>query len=229
VHATYEWDWQTAELEYLTAIRGNASYATAHHWYAITLLAPLRRLEEALEEIRRARECDGISLSIRRDEGLVQLCGGDAEAAHNTAAKLLALDTRFAGAWWLTGLIAEKQQRFDAAVEAFRRSVELSSRHPRMLGALAHAYGMAGLHTEAMAVLSELEQMCGDRYVSPSSIALAYIGLGRYETAFSYLSQALALRSYDLVSLQIDPRYDPLRPFAAYEQLLQTLGFSRRT
>ena len=81
VHATYEWDWQTAELEYLTAIRLNPSYATSHHWYGITLLAPLRRLGEALEEIRRARECDAISLSIRRDEALVQLYQNDAEVA----------------------------------------------------------------------------------------------------------------------------------------------------
>lgn len=82
VHATYEWDWKTAELEYLTAIRLNSSYATAHHWYAITLLTPLRRLDEALDEIRRARECDAISLSIRRDEGLVRLYRGESEAAN---------------------------------------------------------------------------------------------------------------------------------------------------
>lgn len=228
VHATYEWDWQTAELEYLTAIRGNASYATAHHWYAITLLAPLRRFEEAIEEIRRARECDAISLSIRRDEGLVQLYSGDAETAHDTGAKLLALDTRFAGSWWLMGLIAEVQQRYDAAAEAFRRSVELSVRHPMMLGALGHAYGLGGCAAEAFAVLAELEQMCGDRYVPPSSLALVHIGLGRLENAFSYLSRAMSLRSYDLVSLQADPRYEPLRSFAAYDQLLQTLGFKER-
>jgi len=96
-----------------------------------------------------------------------------------------------------------------------------------MLGALGHAYAMAGLATQAEAVLAELEGMCADRYVSPFNIALVHVGLGRYETAFSFLSQAVSLRSYDLVTLQLDLRYAALRPFAAYEQLLRTVGFTR--
>lgn len=227
VHATYEWDWQTSEFEYLTAIRLNPSYATAHHWYGITLLAPLNRLDEALEELCRARECDAISLSIRRDEGLVRLYRGDTEAALETATHLLALDTRFTGAWWLMGSIAEVQGRFDAALDAFQRSVTLSGRHPRMLGALGHAYGLSGASAEAEAVLTEFERISAERYVSPFDVALVHVGLGRLETAFSYLAQALSLRSYELVTLQVDPRYAPLRSLAAYDQLLSPLGFWR--
>jgi tetratricopeptide (TPR) repeat protein len=225
VHATYEWDWQTAELEYLTAIRLNPSYATSHHWYAITLLAPLCRLSEALEEIRRARECDAISLSIRRDEALVQLYQNDAEAALASATQLMALDSRFAGAWWLMGLIAEHQGRYDAGIEAQRRAVELSGRQPRMLGALGHVLGRAGSESDASEILTELEHLLADRYVSPFDVALVHLGLNHTEAAFSHLSRALSLRSYELVTLQVDPRYAPLRPFRGYEELRRTLGF----
>ena len=71
--------------------------------------------------------------------------------------------------------------------------------------------------------------MRSDRYVSPFNLALVHVALGQYDTAFSYLSEALSLRSYDLVTLQVDPRCSRLRKFAAYDQLLQTVGFTAPT
>ena len=51
VKATQDWDWAGAEREFQRAISLNPAYATAHHWYATSCLAPLGRLDEALDEI----------------------------------------------------------------------------------------------------------------------------------------------------------------------------------
>ena len=56
--ATQEWDWTGAEREFQRAIALNPRYATAHHWYAASCLAPLGRLDEALEQIRTAQSLD---------------------------------------------------------------------------------------------------------------------------------------------------------------------------
>ena len=51
----HDWNWQTAEKEYLRAIELNSSYATAHHWYA-EHLGLLGRFDDAFRESERARE-----------------------------------------------------------------------------------------------------------------------------------------------------------------------------
>ena len=53
VKATQDWDWAASEREFQRAIALDPKYATAHHWYAASCLAPLGRLDEALDEILR--------------------------------------------------------------------------------------------------------------------------------------------------------------------------------
>jgi len=64
----YDWDWEGAEKEYKRAIELNPSYATAHHWYAFYFMWN-DRFDEAIEEIKRARELDPLSLIISADIG----------------------------------------------------------------------------------------------------------------------------------------------------------------
>src|SRR5204862_6257372 len=49
IMAVYEWDWPAAEIRYKQALELNSGYATAHHWYAYDYLAPLGRLDKAIE------------------------------------------------------------------------------------------------------------------------------------------------------------------------------------
>src|SRR6185369_6426149 len=52
IRTNFEWDWQGAEQEYRRAIELNASYPTAHHWYAI-LLGAMGRLDDAVAQLSR--------------------------------------------------------------------------------------------------------------------------------------------------------------------------------
>src|SRR5205814_302169 len=61
VKATQDWDWAGAEREYQRAISLNPGYPTAHHWYAVSCLAPLGRLDEALNEMLIAQSLDPVS------------------------------------------------------------------------------------------------------------------------------------------------------------------------
>ena len=59
----YEWDWAGAEREHQRALQLNPSYAVGHHRYAQYLL-DVGRLEEAIQEAKRAQELDPVSLMI---------------------------------------------------------------------------------------------------------------------------------------------------------------------
>ena len=66
----YDWDWATAEKEFLRAIQLNPNYATAHHWYAEHLMWR-GRFDEALRESEQARLLDPLSLIIAADKGAI--------------------------------------------------------------------------------------------------------------------------------------------------------------
>jgi TolB-like protein/Flp pilus assembly protein TadD len=224
VLATYEWDWQAAEREYETSILLNPSYATSHHWYAITLLGPLGRLEEAIFEMERARQLDPISLSINRDLAILQLFRRRYDLALEQSERTIALDSCFPGGFWVRGLVCQQVGDHEQAVRSFQQALELASHFPRFLGALGHGYALQGQSHEARRILTRLEELRLERYVNPFESALIHVGLGNLDDAFTSLEQVCTIRSYELVSLQMDPRFDSLREDQRYKRLLTTIG-----
>ena len=67
VRATQDWDFIAAEQLFQKAIRLNPRYSTGRHWYAMSCLVPMRRLDEALEQILLAQSLDPVSSIIARD------------------------------------------------------------------------------------------------------------------------------------------------------------------
>ena len=65
----YDWDFVGAEKECKLAIELNPGYATAHQFYAL-LLSSLGRHEEAIREIKIARNLDPLSPRISANVGL---------------------------------------------------------------------------------------------------------------------------------------------------------------
>jgi len=226
VAATYDWDWELAEREFELAIQLNPAYATAHHWYAITCLMPLRRLDEVLLEIGRAQELDPVSASIARDTGVVLFCRREYERAASQATKTLVLDPTFYEGYWILGLACEQLGRFEEACAAFDKGVELS-RSPRLIGALGHSYALWGRREQALQCVKDLAALSERRYVSPFDIAIVHMGLRDKDRAFQWLDSALAQRCYEMVWLKVDPRWDVLRTYPEFNSLLNAIGLER--
>jgi serine/threonine-protein kinase len=116
-------------------------------------------------------------------------------------------------------------KKYEQAVRAFEQALRgAASQTPRLLGALGHSYALWGKLSEAERVLLQMNELATTRYVPPFDYALVNLGLGRRETAFHYLEQAYKCRSYDLVSIKVDPRFDGLRADPKFEKLLKRLG-----
>lgn len=225
VLATYDWDWRSAEEEYRVALSLNPAYATARHWYSITYLAAVGRLDEALVEMTRARELDPLSLSINRDVAILLLFQRRYDEAIAQAQATISLDPTFAGGYWALGLALEQKALYAEAVEAFQKALIFSHGSPRMMGALGHGYALWGKREQAVAMLHELESLACNRYVSPFESALVYIGLDEREPAFEWLHKACEVRVYELVSALVDPRYDGIRSDPRFHSILTRIGF----
>src|SRR5215469_799183 len=113
IKATQDWDWKAAELEYQHAIHLDSRYPAAHHWYGISCLAPMGRLNEALEELQLAQALDPVSSIIARDLAVIHYYRRDFHAALEQCDATIELNSHFPPAYLTLGLIQEQMEDFD--------------------------------------------------------------------------------------------------------------------
>jgi TolB-like protein/Flp pilus assembly protein TadD len=224
VKATQDWDWAGAEREFQRAIKLDPRCATPHHWYAMSCLAPLGRLDEALDEMIVAQALDPVSSIVARDLAVIHFYRRDFETALEQCDHTVELNPHFAPAYWILGVIQEQRQDFDESAAAFQRAVHLSPQTPRMHGALGRTFALSGRKKQAIEVLRKLEAYAKERYVSPLEFAWIQFGLGETDLGFRWLQKALEDRSFDLISIKVDPRFDTLKTDPRFETIVRRLG-----
>lgn len=224
VKSTQDWDWINAEREFQRAISLNPRYATAHHWYAMSCLVPLGRLDEALNEIKIAQSIDPVSSIVARDLAVVHFYRRDFEMALEQCDHTIELNPHFAPAYWMLGVIQEQRKDFDESAAAFQRAVHLSPQTPRMHGGLGRTFALSGRRKQALDVLQKLEAYAKERYVSPLEFAWIQFALGDVDLGFKWLAKASDDRAFDLISIKVDPRFDALREDRRFISIARHIG-----
>lgn len=224
VRATQDWDWAAAEQEYQRAIVLNPRYPTAHHWYAMSCLVPMGRLDEALEQMLLAQSLDPVSSIIARDVAVIYSYRRDFDAALEQCDQTIELNPHFAPAYMTLGLIQEQRKDFDESAAAFRRAVDLAPHSPRMQGALARTLALSGKTESARATLAMLEELSKTRYVSPFEFLTISFALGDSGEGYHWLTRACDDRSFELLALKVDPRFEGLRDEPRFLAALRRVG-----
>ena len=224
VKSTQDWDWLGAEREFQRAISLDPGYATAHHWYAVSCLVPTGRLDEALDEMFVAQSLDPVSSIVARDLALVHLYRRDLDAALEQCDHAIELNPHFSPAYWTLGLVQEQRKDFDESAAAFQRGIHLSAQTPRMQSALARTLALAGKRKEALEILRKLEALARHRYISPFEFASMRFALGQVDAGFRWLDQACQDRSFELLSMRVDPRLDSVRGDRRLDAIASQMG-----
>jgi tetratricopeptide (TPR) repeat protein len=219
----YDWDWQTAEKEFRRAIELNPNYATAHHWYAEHLMWR-GRFDEALQESERARQLDPLSLIIATDNGAILFFSRQYDRAIEKWRSVLDMDPNFPRAHLIRYAYAEKGMFGEALVDTQAHGPELSV--PWHWAYLAVIYGRSGRRIEAQHAIEELLKLNRSKPIDPTIFADAYAGLGDKDQALAWLEKAYAQHSIELVSLKVNPGYDPLRGDPGFQDLLRRVGLA---
>jgi TolB-like protein/Tfp pilus assembly protein PilF len=219
----YEWNWKGAEADHLRAIELDVNYATAHLWYGL-FLAAMERFDEALAELKHARQIDPLAMATNAHLGWILYLSRQYEQAAEQLGNTLEIEPNFPLARFFLGFACERQGRYADAIGEFEKASELTGGHPGALAGLGHAHALAGSRTEAQEYLARLERDAGRRYVSPYFIALVHVGLGDTDEAFHWLDTACEHRSDWLVHLKIEPALDPLRSDPRFGKLVRRVG-----
>jgi DNA-binding winged helix-turn-helix (wHTH) protein/TolB-like protein/Tfp pilus assembly protein PilF len=226
VRWVYDWDFQAADADFARAIELNANYATAHHWYSYFLVSR-GRFDEAISEIKRARELEGpLNISVNTDIGEIYSWSGKYAEAETALREVLKIEPDYAVAHYVLAINLLKQNRVAEAVTEAETARRLES-EPRILAVLAYAYAVSGEREKASKVMDEVNELAKQKYVSPFSKAVVQIGLGDSEAAIDELEKAYYERSDAIAILGIYPLLDDLRKHPRFTKLQQQIGQNR--
>jgi adenylate cyclase len=125
-------------------------------------------------------------------------------------------------ALYLLGWVYTRQGRYAEAIEILSNLPEGPFLVTK-LGALGEANACAGNIGAAQDALKALDNLAGAEYVSPRSAILIYAGLREWDRALEELDKACTDHCPWMTSINVDPRFDPVRPDARFIDLLRRM------
>jgi serine/threonine-protein kinase len=221
--AMFEWDWCGAEALFRKSLDAQPRSDLSAHLFALFVLLPMARIEEALCMLDNAKRIDPLSLLVSASRAAVLLMARRTAEAESECRRALELDADFWRAIVGLGRCHEARGNYEGAIACFERAKAVSDNVPTAIGALGRAYALTGRASDAHRLLAELEELARRRYVSPYGRVLIYLGLGDDEV-FNWLERSHDERAGWLMYLATDPRFDPLRQDARFRSLLERLG-----
>jgi TolB-like protein/DNA-binding winged helix-turn-helix (wHTH) protein/Tfp pilus assembly protein PilF len=220
-----DWDWTGSELEFKRALELNTNYAPAHHWYGNILLGPLGRHEEAIAELKRARELDPLSLIINTDLGYAYYLSRQYDSAFAQYQKVLEMDHNFVPVHHdLLRYYAQKKM-YDAWLQ---EEVADSDGSPQRAQTFKRLYASGGFPAVMLKMAeSRGEPETGAKVTQKGSFCTAaesYGALNAKPKALAALEQCYLEREPGLIYLKVDPAWDTLRSEPAFQNLEHRIG-----
>ena len=218
----YYWDWERAESELRRAIALNANCANAHHWYS-SLLSFSGRFDEAVGEIKRARELDD-SAAVNTQFGAVLYRARRYDEAIAVLRETLAQAPNSLTARIYLGLCFLVQTQYDAALAEFRRAEILAPNTPDIITLFGWTYALVGQRDQAHRYQAQLIELAKHVYVPPNHHAAIHAGLGELDDCFKWMEKAFEQRSPFISGMKTNPMYDSLRTDARFISLQRRAG-----
>jgi len=216
-----DWSFAEAERHMKRAIELNPNYSTGHLIYSV-LLVVTGRFDEAMEHDRLAIELDPLALlphwsatmtffSARRfDDALVQ------------AQRTLELDPTSDLARSSFIRIYEQMGEFEKAITYIEKYLPEKLGGAAFAKELREAYATSG----SKGYYRKLLESATERKPPPQPIHLAMLHaqLGDTERAFEYLEKSFDDRSADLLFLNVEGGFDPIRSDPRFQAIVRRIG-----
>ena len=219
--AWFEFDWEKAEKEYLLTLELNPNDAGTRVFYGL-FLTGMGRFEKAKEQMEIGLELDPLNAMHQGYLGNAFLRARQFDQAIAQYKKSLALQPDFADS--LSGLLECYHQKgmHDEALEVARKFFIA-----RDFGNLLEAFNRGneeGGYKEAMRQAAEAWAAQSNRAYS-MRIATFYIYAGEKDRALDWLEIAYQEQMQNLIYLNVQPKWDPLRSDPRFQNLIRGMNF----
>jgi len=203
-----EWKWNAAEKEFRRAIELNSNDANAHYFYGFIFLMPQNRINESLEEFRKALLLDPLSPIMNQNYGLTLMVAHRNAEAIAQISKVLERDPSFSPAhFYLAQVYASTGRYAEAASE-----VQKSGPAPIPGSWTGDAPGYLKLLLDPR------------NATDPANLAVMYALMGDGNKAFQYLEKAFVEQDSELMAVIRFPAFDVLHSDARYPGFMRRLG-----
>ncbi|HEX8711972.1 MAG TPA: protein kinase [Terracidiphilus sp.] len=226
--AGWDWDWAEAGKTFERALKANGGLAAIHFHYGLDYLTPQGRLDEALRELRYALQLDPLSPIAKTAVGGCLYRMRRWDEAEDALRGVLLSNPGFGHVYWSLGRVLLEQGRHAEALKRFEYAAKIMGQIPAAQAELGYCYARMGRRELAHLTVQELQRHAQQEWVSPLNAALVYTGLGEEAAAMQKLEEGFEKRIRQMVWVNVDPRYDPLRKNAEFERLVARLGLAPR-
>ncbi len=219
INTFYDWNWAEAKKRFKLVFELNPNYAPAHYWYSYYLGFVERNSEGSINEAKKAAiELEPLVPFSHHVLSMMLINAGRYEEAMLEGNMVIELDSNSSPGFRSLGLSLAGLQRYQESIEALKKSVLFSNRHPWPLVELCWVYSLAGNQTEAQNILDELIIRSETEYISKLFMSGAAYFSKNHDKAFEYLEMAfdqrdgalLAMNTWPLCAyIRNDPRYQP--------------------
>ena len=219
-------DLTAAEAKFKQVIEMNPYDFQAHLGLAF-VLRRTKRAEEAVAEVRRARELSPMTPLVFALESQMLLRTGHVDDAILQAKKALDFEPNFWVAHLHLGSAYARQKQYDQATAEFEKAIQLAPENSRPKIALARLFMLRGDHKGAYAIARELESHRSERFVPLSSLAAIYSGLGNKDRALDLLEKAVEERELPSFNFQDETLFDNLRSEPRFQNILKRMNIDK--
>jgi TolB-like protein/Flp pilus assembly protein TadD len=195
------------EKELRRAMELNPSLALAHYSLGLSFIRQ-GRLDEAIVELRKARELDPLSSVIARAVAIPYYFKRDYKRAFELVGEANELGPPLSATWEI-GLYIKNGSLNEAFAE-IEKAKAVRKDDPLLIYSTGMAYAASGKQAEALQSIKDLETISGASLSTAHWIAKIYATLNDKEMAFSWLERGLATGALGVFYTD-EPVWDPIR------------------
>jgi TolB-like protein/Tfp pilus assembly protein PilF/predicted Ser/Thr protein kinase len=209
VKAALDWDLPGAEQDYKRALELNPNYPSAGRGYGY-ILSLMQRHEEALAQLKGARDLDPLSMSVNAFLGLVSMKARRYDQGIAASRVAVELDPNNPQGHWILARALDAANQLPEALAEAEKAASLSGGSQPYNGHLGYAYARIGDRDRALEIVRKMQELAKTRYISAYYLALIYATLGEPDLALASLEKAYEERDTRLLEV-FDPAFDILR------------------
>jgi serine/threonine protein kinase/Flp pilus assembly protein TadD len=223
--ANYERDNIGAKREFERALELDPNDSSIYFDYS-QLLANIGESEQAIALAQRAKLIDPQDSYVSYTLAQAFILAGRYDEGLRETGTTISLDDRNWWGYYWRGVAYSAKGMHDEAIAALQTAAGIDD-SPLIRGVLACSLARAGRRTDAQHIIDELILASKSKFVSQSSIAMGYGGLGEKDKAFEWLDKSLESHDEAILWIYKHPMFSPLRDDQRFQELLKKLNLAK--
>ena len=221
----HEWNWKEAANETRKAISLDPSYSPAYVLQC-NLLRHLGRAQESIAAAKRGLEVDPLGMITNQMLGNAYVDARQYDPAIAQYRRALELHPNDPTLLYHLGWAYVHSGAPHRGIETIRNVIALEGGDPQLSPDLAYINARIGKKHEAQGTLNRLLDLATKYSVQPGLIALVFVGLEQHEPALRWFEKAYQQHTPMMIWLKVDPRFDPIRQEAGFQNLMRRVGLA---